>query len=317
MSNSSPSRLPFDADRSTARHRQPVDSRRGAVVFEVARGSPRSTRSAAADAPPPRTCSTRRAGDRRPDRRRQPSARGRGSRTSRDRATDLAHVVVTHIHLDHAGGVAHRRALPERDGLGARTRRTASRRSHSPARERELHLRGGDDGVAVRTGRTRCGPADPSSGRRRPDRARPSASRNRLDTRPREASRSARGLRHRSRLHGGRSRHPPARRAGAPSGHTTARLRSRARDRLDRTDQRAARGACPVLALRTGEEVSHLRSRVERFRAWTDAVGEALERTEDLDEIVRVLQEVARADAETGAEATLDLQPWRRCRASG
>jgi glyoxylase-like metal-dependent hydrolase (beta-lactamase superfamily II) len=47
---------------------------------------------------------------------------------------------------------------------------------------------------------------------------------------------------------------------------------------------------------------------VERFRAWTDAVGEALERTEDLDEIVRVLQGVARADAETGAEATLDLQ---------
>jgi glyoxylase-like metal-dependent hydrolase (beta-lactamase superfamily II) len=47
---------------------------------------------------------------------------------------------------------------------------------------------------------------------------------------------------------------------------------------------------------------------VERFRAWTDAVGEAVERTEDLDEIVRVLQEVARADAETGAEATLDLQ---------
>lgn len=46
---------------------------------------------------------------------------------------------------------------------------------------------------------------------------------------------------------------------------------------------------------------------VDRFRTWTAAVGDALERTDDLDEIVQVLQEVARADAETGAEAMLDL----------
>jgi glyoxylase-like metal-dependent hydrolase (beta-lactamase superfamily II) len=47
---------------------------------------------------------------------------------------------------------------------------------------------------------------------------------------------------------------------------------------------------------------------LERFRSWTGAVGDALERTDDLDEIVEVLQGVARADAETGAEATLDLR---------
>lgn len=47
---------------------------------------------------------------------------------------------------------------------------------------------------------------------------------------------------------------------------------------------------------------------VDRFRTWTAAVGDALERTDDLDEIVQVLQEVARADAETGAEAMLDLR---------
>jgi hypothetical protein len=46
----------------------------------------------------------------------------------------------------------------------------------------------------------------------------------------------------------------------------------------------------------------------ERFRSWTGAAGDALERTDDFDEIVRVLQGVASSDAETGAEATLDLQ---------
>jgi glyoxylase-like metal-dependent hydrolase (beta-lactamase superfamily II) len=47
---------------------------------------------------------------------------------------------------------------------------------------------------------------------------------------------------------------------------------------------------------------------VQRFRSWTEAVRDALERTEDLDEIVHVLQTVSRQDAETGAEARLDLQ---------
>ena len=44
-----------------------------------------------------------------------------------------------------------------------------------------------------------------------------------------------------------------------------------------------------------------------RFRSWTEAVGRELERTDDLDEIVRVLERVARADTETGSEATIDL----------
>lgn len=45
-----------------------------------------------------------------------------------------------------------------------------------------------------------------------------------------------------------------------------------------------------------------------RFRSWTEAVGRALERTDDLDEIVRVLERVATEDVETGAEAALDLE---------
>jgi glyoxylase-like metal-dependent hydrolase (beta-lactamase superfamily II) len=45
-----------------------------------------------------------------------------------------------------------------------------------------------------------------------------------------------------------------------------------------------------------------------RFRDWTVAVGRALERTDDLDEIVAVLEDEVRRDVETGAEAPLDLE---------
>jgi glyoxylase-like metal-dependent hydrolase (beta-lactamase superfamily II) len=44
-----------------------------------------------------------------------------------------------------------------------------------------------------------------------------------------------------------------------------------------------------------------------RFREWTETVGRAMERTRDLDEIVAILDAESRRDLETGAEATLDL----------
>ena len=47
---------------------------------------------------------------------------------------------------------------------------------------------------------------------------------------------------------------------------------------------------------------------VERFRRWTEAVREAMEDTDDLDEIVTVLEQVAQQDVETGSQAELDLQ---------
>ncbi len=47
---------------------------------------------------------------------------------------------------------------------------------------------------------------------------------------------------------------------------------------------------------------------VERFRRWTEVVGRAMERTEDLDEIVAALTEVAREDVQTGSDARLDLE---------
>jgi glyoxylase-like metal-dependent hydrolase (beta-lactamase superfamily II) len=57
------------------------------------------------------------------------------------------------------------------------------------------------------------------------------------------------------------------------------------------------------------EEVDRICELAERrFRSWTEAVGRELERTDDLEEIVRVLERVAREDMETGSEAKLDLQ---------
>lgn len=47
---------------------------------------------------------------------------------------------------------------------------------------------------------------------------------------------------------------------------------------------------------------------IARTRAWTEVVGRALERTDDLDEIVDLLEGEAARDAETGAEAPIDLQ---------
>jgi glyoxylase-like metal-dependent hydrolase (beta-lactamase superfamily II) len=45
----------------------------------------------------------------------------------------------------------------------------------------------------------------------------------------------------------------------------------------------------------------------KRFRDWTETVRRAMERTQDLDEIVAVLEAEARRDVETGSEAVIDL----------
>lgn len=46
---------------------------------------------------------------------------------------------------------------------------------------------------------------------------------------------------------------------------------------------------------------------IRRFRDWTEAVRVALDRGADLDEVVEVLERVARSDVATGAEAELDV----------
>lgn len=46
---------------------------------------------------------------------------------------------------------------------------------------------------------------------------------------------------------------------------------------------------------------------VKRFRDWTEAVRIAMDRTTDLDEIVELLEEAAKRDIETGSQAEVDL----------
>ena len=47
---------------------------------------------------------------------------------------------------------------------------------------------------------------------------------------------------------------------------------------------------------------------VQRTRGWTEVVRRGLERTDDLEEIVSLLESEARRDIETGAEAAVDLE---------
>jgi glyoxylase-like metal-dependent hydrolase (beta-lactamase superfamily II) len=47
---------------------------------------------------------------------------------------------------------------------------------------------------------------------------------------------------------------------------------------------------------------------IARTRAWAEVVRHAMHRTDDLDEIVALLEQEAARDAETGAEAAIDLQ---------
>jgi glyoxylase-like metal-dependent hydrolase (beta-lactamase superfamily II) len=49
---------------------------------------------------------------------------------------------------------------------------------------------------------------------------------------------------------------------------------------------------------------------IERFRGWTETVRAAMERTDDLDEIVAALEAESRRDVETGAEAPIDLDQF-------
>jgi glyoxylase-like metal-dependent hydrolase (beta-lactamase superfamily II) len=46
---------------------------------------------------------------------------------------------------------------------------------------------------------------------------------------------------------------------------------------------------------------------VKRFRDWTEAVHVAMDRTTDLDELVEILEDEAKRDVETGSQAGLDL----------
>jgi glyoxylase-like metal-dependent hydrolase (beta-lactamase superfamily II) len=225
--------------------------------------------------------------------------------------TDLAHVVVTHIHLDHAGGVW--RIAERFPNATVWVHERGARHLADPTRL----LASVTSIYGAETMASLFGPVEPVAAQR--IRALGDGDLIELGRRHLETVSTPGHAKHHVALVDSATGavftgdalgiHPPDARALRPATPPPDYDLELAIASIERIRERA-RGAMLLFShFGPVEEVEHICDlAVERFRAWTDAVGEALERREDLDEIVRVLQEVARADAETGAEARLDLQ---------
>ncbi len=224
---------------------------------------------------------------------------------------DLAHIVVTHIHLDHAGGVGelarrfpratvwvHERGAPH---LADPTRLVAS--------ATRLY---GEDRMAALFGPVI--PVPPERLRTLPDGARidlGGRSLEALDT-PGHASHhvsladSATGAVFSGDALGIHLPDLPVLRPATPPPDfdLEACLAS-----IERIRQRA-RGAFVLFShfgpVRDVDRICELAAR--RTRSWAETVRAALERTDDVEEIVALLEQEARRDIETGAEAEIDLE---------
>lgn len=225
--------------------------------------------------------------------------------------TELAHVVVTHIHLDHAGGVW--RIAERFPNATVWVHERGARHLADPTRllASVISIYGAETMASL------FGPVEPVAAQR--IRALGDGDVIELGRRHLETVSTPGHAKHHVALVDSATGavftgdalgiHPPDARVLRPATPPPDYDLELAIASIERIRERA-RGAMLLFShFGPVEEVERICDlAVERFRAWTDAVGEALERTEDLDEIVRVLQEVARTDAETGAEATLDLQ---------
>ncbi len=223
---------------------------------------------------------------------------------------DLAHIVVTHIHLDHAGGVGElaRRFPRARVWVHARGAPHLADPTRLVASATRLY---GPEGMAAL-----FGPVLPVAA----DRIRSLADGDRIDLGGRvlEALDTPGHASHHVALVDGatgavftgdalgihlpdlpmlRPATPP------PDFDLEASLAS-----IERIRARA-RGAFLLFShfgpVREVERICDLAAR--RTRSWVEVVREALRRTEDVEEIVALLEAEARRDVETGAEAELDL----------
>lgn len=222
---------------------------------------------------------------------------------------DLAHIAVTHIHLDHAGGVwsvaeHHPNATVWVHERGARhladpTRLRASVQSiygeetmaslfGSVEPVAAQRIRALDDGAAIDLG-GRSLTAVYTPGHAKHHMAIADSATGAVFTG------DALGI------------HPPDARVLRPATPPPDYDLELALTSIERIRERA-RGS-KVLFSHFGpvEEIDRICDlALERFRRWTEAVGDALPNTDDVDAVVRVLEDVAKAD--TGAEAPLDLQ---------
>jgi glyoxylase-like metal-dependent hydrolase (beta-lactamase superfamily II) len=232
-------------------------------------------------------------------------------------AADLAHVAVTHIHLDHAGGVG--RIAERFPNATVWVHERGARHLADPTRllESVTAIYGPD------TTATLFGPVAPVAAQR--IRALADGDRIELGGRSLEALTTPGHAKHHVALADSSTGavftgdalgiHPPDARSLRPATPPPDYDLDLALGSIDRIRERA-RGAIVLFShfgpVHEVERICDLAT--ERFRTWTQAVGEALERGLDperddaLDEVMRVLGDVARTDATTGAEAELDLQ---------
>jgi glyoxylase-like metal-dependent hydrolase (beta-lactamase superfamily II) len=224
---------------------------------------------------------------------------------------DLAHIAVTHIHLDHAGGVwsmaeRHANATIWVHERGARhladpTRLRASVRSIY-GEETMASLFGSVEPVAAQRIRALAdGAAIDLGGRSLTAVYTPGHAKHHMaiadSTTGAVFTGDALGI------------HPPDARVLRPATPPPDYDLELALGSIERIRDRA-RGS-KVLFSHFGpvDEVDRICDlALQRFRAWTEAVGHALPDTDDVDAVATVLEDLARADAETGAQAPLDLQ---------
>ena len=223
---------------------------------------------------------------------------------------DLAHIVVTHIHLDHAGGVGRLAAAFPRATVWVHERGAPHLADPGRLVASATRIYGEEQMVSL------FGPVDPVA----PERLRRLTDGDRIDlgnrsldvlATPGHASHQV-GLV--DSLTGGvftgdaLGIHLPDLRVLRPATPPPDFDVELAADSIERIRSRA-RGAM-VLFSHFGpvDDVDHICDlAIRRTRAWADAVRVAMRTTEDLDEIVEVLEREADRDQETGAEAVLDL----------
>jgi glyoxylase-like metal-dependent hydrolase (beta-lactamase superfamily II) len=225
--------------------------------------------------------------------------------------TELAHVVLTHIHLDHGGGVGaiaerfpnatiwvHERGAPH---LADPSRLVASATMiYGPERMTTLfgpvtpvsagRIRALHDGDAIQLGGRSLLALDA------PGHARHQVAL--VDSRSGAVfTGDALGI------------HPPDLAVLRPATPPPEYDLERALATIERIREQARDGVLLFSHFGPVAEVDRICDLAsERFRRWTEVVGEAMLRTQDLDEIVAILEAVAREDAPTGADADLDLQ---------
>jgi len=231
---------------------------------------------------------------------------------------DLAHIVVTHIHLDHAGGVG--RIADRFPNATVWVHERGARHLADPTRlvESVTSIYGAQTTASL------FGPVEPVAAQR----VHALADGDRIDLGDRhlETVTTPGHAKHHVALADSATGavftgdalgiHPPDARSLRPATPPPDYDLELALDSIERIRERARGGIVLFSHFGPVHEVERICDlAADRFRTWTEAGGRALgrpdatERTdEELDEIVRVLQDVARAGAATGAEAALDLQ---------